>query len=132
MFSTARICLTAALAAMLATGSAQAATPPELLASYTAQAGAPADPERGRQFFVNRHGQQWACASCHGARPVSAGEHAATGKSISPLAPAFSPQRFTEAAKADKWFRRNCKDVIGRECTAAEKADVLAWLLTLK
>lgn len=35
-------------------------------------------------------------------------------------------------AKADKWFRRNCKDVLSRECTAAEKADVLAWLVQLK
>jgi hypothetical protein len=29
-------------------------------------------------------------------------------------------------------FRMNCKDVVGRECTAAEKADVLSWLLTVK
>ena len=29
----------------------------------------------------------------------------------------------------DKWFRRNCNDVLSRECTAVEKADVLAWLL---
>jgi hypothetical protein len=48
------------------------------------------------------------------------------------MAPAFNPQRFTDAAKVDKWFRRNCKDVLARECSAAEKADVLAWLLSLK
>ena len=45
--------------------------------------------------------------------------------------PAFNPERFTETAKVDKWFRRNCNDVLKRECTAAEKADVLAWLLKL-
>ena len=55
-----------------------------------------------------------------------------TGKVIGPLAPAFNPERFTDAAKTEKWFRRNCNDVMGRECTAGEKADVLAWLLTLK
>ncbi|MBX9935628.1 MAG: DUF1924 domain-containing protein, partial [Burkholderiaceae bacterium] len=55
-----------------------------------------------------------------------------TGKTIAPLAPAFNPERFTDTAKADKWFRRNCKDVLSRECTAAEKADVLAWLVQLK
>ena len=51
---------------------------------------------------------------------------------IGPLAPAFNPQRFADAAKTEKWFRRNGNDVVGRECTAAEKADVLAWLLTLR
>ena len=48
------------------------------------------------------------------------------------MAPAFNAERFTDAAKVEKWFRRNCNDVVGRECTAAEKADVLAWLSTLK
>ena len=37
-----------------------------------------------------------------------------------------------DRCRVEKWFRRNCNDVVGRECTAAEKADVLAWLLTLK
>jgi len=32
----------------------------------------------------------------------------------------------------DKWFRRNCKDVLSRECSAAEKADVMAYLISLK
>ena len=49
-----------------------------------------------------------------------------------PLAPAAHARRFSDAAKAEKWFRRNCNDVLGRECSAAEKADVLAWLNTLK
>jgi len=48
------------------------------------------------------------------------------------LAPAFNPERFVDAAKAEKWFRRNCNDVMARECSAAEKADVIAWLRTLK
>ena len=52
-------------------------------------------------------------------------------QTIAPLAPAFNPERFTETAKVDKWFRRNCNDVLKRECTAAEKADVVAWLLKL-
>jgi hypothetical protein len=48
------------------------------------------------------------------------------------MAPAFNPERFTELAKSEKWFRRNCNDVVGRECTATEKADVLVWLLSFK
>lgn len=111
---------------------AQAATPAELLAGYTSKAGAPAEPLRGQQFFTTRHGKEWSCASCHGAVPTQAGKHASTGKSIGALAPAFNPERFTDPAKAEKWFRRNCNDVVGRECTAAEKADILSWLLTLK
>jgi hypothetical protein len=78
------------------------------------------------------HGREWSCASCHGAVPVQGGKHAATGKPIGAMAPAFNSDRFTDAAKTEKWFRRNCNDVAGRECTAAEKADVLGWLLTLK
>lgn len=111
---------------------ARAATPAEMLGGYTAQAAAPAVPARGQQLFTTRQGREWSCASCHGAVPTQAGKHASTGKSISPLAPAFNPERFTDAAKTEKWFRRNCNDVLGRECSAAEKADVLSWLLTLK
>jgi len=51
---------------------------------------------------------------------------------VQPLAPAANGQRFTDPAKVEKWFRRNCNDVLGRECSAAEKADVLSWLLSLK
>ena len=111
---------------------AQAATPSELQRGYVAQAGNPADAARGQAFFTQTHGQEWTCASCHGKTPTQDGRHASTGKTIAPMAPAFNAERFTDAAKAEKWFRRNCKDVAGRECTPAEKADVLAWLLTLK
>jgi hypothetical protein len=48
------------------------------------------------------------------------------------MAPAFNPERFNALAKSEKWFRRNCTEVVGRECSAAEKADVLAWLMSLK
>ena len=64
--------------------------------------------------------------------PTTEGKHANTGKPIAPLAPGFNPQAFTDVAKVDKWFRRNCKDVLSRECTAAEKADVMAYLVNLK
>jgi hypothetical protein len=124
--------LLAALAAASLAPAAWAATPAELLGGYTAQAGAAPVPARGQQFFNVTHGREWRCASCHGALPVQGGKHAATGKPIGALAPAFNPDRFTDVAKTEKWFRRNCNDVVGRECTAAEKADVLSWLLALK
>jgi cytochrome c553 len=116
-----------------AAGPARAGAPADALAAYRAAAGnAPAAAERGRQLFTVTHGRQWRCASCHGEMPTQAGKHAGTGKPIAPLAPAFNTERFTDAAKTEKWFRRNCNDVMGRECTAAEKADVLSWLLSLK
>ena len=120
------------LAALLATTAATAATPNELLAGYTRQAGVAAQPEQGRSFFTQTHGREWSCASCHGAKPVQAGQHAGTGKPIAALAPAVEAQRFSDPAKVEKWFRRNCNDVLARECTAGEKADVLAWLVGLK
>jgi len=109
-----------------------AATPAELLDGYRAQAGAVPQPARGQQFFTQPHGREWSCSTCHGAMPNQAGRHAATGKTIGALAPAFNPARFADEAKTEKWFRRNCNDVVGRDCTSAEKADLLSWLLTVR
>ncbi|MFA8359032.1 DUF1924 domain-containing protein [Burkholderia ubonensis] len=117
---------------LAAIAAAHAETPARLLDGYTAQAGASAMPSRGQQFFTTRHGRDWSCASCHGGTPTGTGRHVVTGKAIEPLAPAFNPARFTDAARTEKWFRRNCKDVVGRECSASEKADVLSWLMSLK
>ena len=126
------IATAAALALSVLSPVAHAVTPAEQLAAYTAQAGVPAKAERGQQLFATKHGKEWSCSSCHTAVPTVEGKHASTGKVIGALAPAFNPERFTETAKTEKWFRRNCNDVMGRECTAGEKSDVLAWLLTLK
>ncbi len=109
-----------------------ATTPVELLTGYTAQAGQLANATRGEAFFKASHGQEWQCTSCHGQAPSVGGRHASTDKQIEPLAPAANAKRFTDSAKVEKWFRRNCKDVLARECTPGEKADVLAWLMTLR
>lgn len=131
--SSMRAAATAACLLLLAvaSGAARAAAPAQLAANYSAQAGSVPSPSRGQQFFTATHGREWSCASCHGAVPTQAGRHASTGKPIAALAPAANSERFTDPAKAEKWFRRNCSDVVGRECSAAEKADVLGWLLTL-
>mgnify|MGYP000851728163 CR=1 FL=1 len=107
-------------------------SPQAQLQRLTSMAGSHADAERGRRFFTSRHGGEWSCSSCHGAVPVRPGKHASTGKVLDPLAPAANPLAFTSEARVDKWFRRNCKDVLSRECTPGEKADVLAWLISLK
>ncbi len=121
-----------AAAALLGAGTAEASTAADLAAQYSAAAQRPANAAQGEAFFTAKHGREWACASCHGAPPTRPGQHRATGKPIAPLAPAAEPARFTDPAKTEKWFRRNCNDVLGRECSAGEKADVLAWLMGLR
>ncbi len=120
--------------ALMATPPATAAdtSPTQQLQRFASEAGTAPQAERGRVFFTSRHGGEWSCASCHGNPPTAAGRHASTGKALDPLAPGFNPKSFTDTARVDKWFRRNCKDVLQRECSAAEKADVLAWLVSLK
>ena len=123
--------------ALLASGTSVAG-PRELVAQYetaarqssTSFAGFSA--ARGARFFQDAHGGEWSCASCHTGTPLAPGRHARTGKNIAPLAPAANPDRFNDAATTDKWFRRNCNDVLGRECTPQEKGDVLIWLLSLR
>lgn len=131
-----RLAVLAAVCAFASTG-VFAATPVEMRKDFETAAKS-ANPgfsglsaARGEQFFKTTHGKDWSCATCHGARPISDGKHTVTGKLITPLAPVANASRFTDQAKTEKWFKRNCNDVLGRECTAAEKGDVLEYLLTL-
>ncbi len=115
-----------------ASAMAQAGSPQAQLQRWEKAAGQQGVATRGEQFFQIKHGNDWSCASCHGMPPSQIGKHASTGKAIEPLAPAVNVKRLTDDAKVDKWFRRNCKDVLSRECTAVEKADVLAYLIEVK
>ena len=127
-----------ALTLAAACGAAAAETPAAIQAAFATQArsenaGFTAfSADRGRAFFAATHGKDWSCSSCHTPNPAAQGRHAVTNKAIAPLAPAANPERFTDSAKVDKWFRRNCNDVVGRPCTAQEKGDVLAWLLATR
>ena len=124
--------LTTWVAAFAGTPALAATSPAEQMAGYVAQGGGSAHADRGQTFFTTKHGKEWSCSTCHTATPTAEGKHASTGKVIAPMAPAFNPERFTDAAKTEKWFRRNCNDVVGRECTSGEKADFLAFLLSFK
>ncbi len=120
--------------ACMAAAAAVAETPAGIADQYAAAARrespqfAGFSAQRGAQFFRATHGNDWSCASCHTPDPAAAGRHARTGVRLEPLAPAANPSRFTDPAKVEKWFRRNCNDVLGRECTVQEKGDVLAFL----
>jgi mono/diheme cytochrome c family protein len=118
-------------------GAARAATPADLLAALESEAqrqsGVPirTSATRGEAFFNARH-RDWSCVSCHTADPRGDGRHIVTGKRIGPMAPATNSERFTDRAKTDKWFRRNCRDVLGRPCSISEQADVVAYLMSLR
>lgn len=124
--------LTALLWPLLGLAWAADTTPAKELERYSAQAAQAPSAARGELFFKARHGGDWSCSTCHGVPPVEAGKHTVTGKSIAALAPQANPKAFTDSARVEKWFRRNCKDVLSRECTAIEKSDVLAYLIQLK
>jgi hypothetical protein len=115
-----------------------AETPNDFLASYAQEAKqdnpafSGSSAQRGQRFFTELHGREWSCSSCHTRNPAAAGKHTVTSKPIEPLAPSANAARFTRVAKVEKWFKRNCNDVLGRACTAQEKGDVLAYLLTAK
>ena len=126
---------TLAVAAALSAITAHGQTPSDIARTYEAAA-RQASPgfagfsaARGKTFFQSTHGGDWSCSSCHTDNPLGAGKHAKTGKAIKPLAPAAAPERFTSLAEAEKWFKRNCNDVLSRACTAQEKGDVLAYLV---
>ena len=114
------------------TGFAGDTLPDALVSHYQQLAGQKADRLRGQKFFNAKAANDLSCTSCHGASPLLAGKHASTGKTIAPLAPSVNPERFSDSAKVEKWFRRNCKDVLNRECTPLEKADVVAYLKDVK
>jgi mono/diheme cytochrome c family protein len=86
---------------------------------------------RGEAFYKAKTADM-SCASCHGDAPKAHGKHATTGKDILPMAPVANAERFTDAAKVEKWFKRNCSDVLKRACTANEKGDFIAYLLSVK
>ena len=109
--------LAASLGAVIAVG--------DVLAAGDADAGAAA--------WTTEHPQAGAaparsCASCHGPDLTKTGRHAKTGKPIEPLAPSVNPERLTDPKKVEKWLYRNCRWPLGRECSAAEKADFLAFI----
>jgi len=122
----------------LCAASAQAGTPAEFQTTLATEARAanPAFREfsarRGEVFYRNTHGGDWSCASCHTDDPTATGQHVVTKKTIQPIAPAANAERFTRPDKIEKWFKRNCNDVLKRACTPQEKGDFLAYLLSVK
>ena len=127
------------LAALLQPLGSYAASRDELLGQYalSAKAASPAfsgfSSGRGEKLHVTKFAggkaETPACTSCHADSPRSAGR-TPTGKSIEALAVSLTPVRYTDPAKVEKWFKRNCNEVLGRECTPLEKGDWLSYMIS--
>lgn len=92
-------------------------------------------PDMGRNFFTRKitiKGKEVSCSSCHTDNPANPGKHIATGKPILPLSPVVEKKRFTDLDKIEKNFTSHCNDILGRDCTAQEKGNYIAYLLTIK
>jgi hypothetical protein len=91
--------------------------------------------ERGEKIFrterVKTSGEKVSCMICHTPDPKKPGLTRAN-KVINPLAPIANSERFTDFSKVEKWFKRNCNDVLERECTALEKGDFVKYMMSFK
>ena len=125
------------VAAVVAIGSpvaAKDAARQAILKQLQAQASGEAfSAARGKALFLSKHtgGKPRinSCTVCHTKTPRAHGR-TRTGKTIKPMAVSANPQRFTDPRKVAKWFRRNCRTVLGRECTAREKGDFITFMMS--
>jgi uncharacterized protein DUF1924 len=69
------------------------------------------------------------CTTCHTTDARKAGQTRA-GKDIEPMAASANPKRYSDQAKTEKWFGRNCNNVLGRDCSAVEKGDFITFMLS--
>jgi len=110
-----------------------------MLADYAAKARA-ADPGftafsagRGETLFRTRwtggDARTSSCTACHTDDPRRPGQNAKTGRAIDPVAVSANPARFTDRAEVEKQFTRDCKSVLGRECTPVEKGDYVTFMV---
>lgn len=124
----------AAFALVLAASPALALDPAQKALLDTYDAVAKGNAASGKSFFMGTHSggkpDSTSCTACHTTNLAGPGKTRA-GKEIAPMAASVSPKRYTDRAEVEKWFKRNCSDVLGRECSAQEKSDVLAYLLSL-
>lgn len=109
-----------------------------ILADYAAKARA-AEPgatafsaQRGEALFRTKwtggDPRTTSCTACHTADPRQPGQNAKTGRPIEPVAVSVNPRRFTDPATVEKQFTRDCRSVLGRDCTPLEKGDYITFM----
>lgn len=124
------------LSLLLACSASAAETPRQILYGYAAQAARTTprfEPNAGlgEHLYTRTHAASQrltSCTTCHAASPRHYGRHAVTGRSLRPLAPSADAGRLVDPIKVERWLARDCMAVFGRECSAGEKADLLAYL----
>jgi cytochrome c5 len=103
-----------------------------LLAKYKAEGVSKIDAAKAKADWTKEakgeDGELISCSTCHGTDFSKAGKHRKTHKVIEPMSPRVNTERYTDEKKIEKWFKRNCNDAWGRECTAQEKADFLTFM----
>ena len=130
------ICTLMVLLGGLLMAGAATATPAadKLFAKFKAERAGNFNAEQGKKNWTKEAngegGEMMSCTKCHGDDLTKDGKHYKTGKIIKPMAPSANAERFTDAKKIEKWFKRNCNDVWSRECTAQEKGDILKFLMS--
>lgn len=107
----------------------------EILKSFEIQAGKTFSVTEGEKLYrtkrINSKGENISCMTCHTPDPKGEGLTRAN-KIIDPIAPVANKERFTDMAKVEKWFKRNCKDVFDRECTVTEKGNFVKFMMSVK
>lgn len=127
-----RIFVLFCLTALFATAASASPASDALLAKYAAEGATKADMAKAKKDWTREvvvDGEKMSCATCHGSDFSKAGKHHTTGKVIEAMSSKVTTDRYTEEKKIEKWFKRNCKDAWGRECTVQEKADFLTFLI---
>ncbi|OAN52236.1 hypothetical protein A6A04_00635 [Paramagnetospirillum marisnigri] len=108
------------------------AADPAIAAAYGKEAGETLSAARGEALYLSKNTASAdfaSCSTCHTPDPRAAGRHAKTGRVIEPMAASANAKRFTDAAKVEERFTRDCQTVLGRACTAREKGDYLTFLM---
>jgi len=127
-----RMKITFGIAGLAVTGMAYGSVV-HLIESYRNTGAGPFSPDAGRSAWIHEHQSSSgvdtrSCVSCHRTDLTQPGRHVKTGRPIEPMALSVNPARLTDPKKAEKWFRRNCRWTLGRECTPQEKGDFIQFM----
>ena len=124
--------ITYGIAGLIVTGMAYGSAT-DLIQGYKNAGAGPFSATGGKAAWVQEHQPPTgvdarSCVSCHGKDLRRPGRHVKTGKPIEPMALSVNPTRLNDPKKAEKWFRRNCRWTLGRECTPQEKGDFIHFI----
>ena len=104
-----------------------------LLDVYRYAGAGPFSAESGQRMWTETYNNaqtpvERRCSSCHTNNLSASGKHIKTQKPIKAMSPVTNAKRLTDTKNIEKWFMRNCKWTLGRECSAQEKGDFLLYI----